>query len=258
MRHDYDKQTDRQIILGPIYKYAAIGITIGIVFITGTVTLEHRVNHFEKDVSELKAQLAREDKAEQSSASMVDEQQTRIQNDAKAAEPPKKTALSTTESDTEMAAVVEDTATDNRDAPVNGASENDGSIQEMATSVNDRENPVIAAPLVDAEQQPPGNIVTASPVTEPPLATIPLSEQRSDAAADSAYERTEAASSMDMLEHERLDHLSYLEWLEQQRLRRHELWLENIEQRHRDDFGTRKASNPDYDLHVLQSNRENI
>ena len=258
MRDDYDKKTDRQIILGPIYKYAAIGITIGIVFITGTVTLENRVNPFEKDVSELKAQLARKDKAEQNIASMVDEQQTSIQNEAKAAEAPKKSALSPTESVTEVAAVFEDTATTNRDASVDDVNENDASSQDTTTSMNDRGSPVIADPLAYTEQHPPGDIAAAAPVTaEPPMATMPLTEQRTDADADAAYERAEAASSMDLLEHERLDHLSYLEWIEQQRLR-HDMWLEHVEQQRRDEFGTRKASNPDYDIHILQSNRENI
>lgn len=242
MRHDYDKQADRKTILGPIFKYASIGIAIGIVFITGTVTLEHNVNTFEQDISELKAQLARENAAERS-LSKSDEEQPSVRTEAVVAEP-SITALVTNEPVTKMAVVASEAAVESRNTPISDESESSIFTQVMTRSASKADRLVVGDPPATREHGALNDPMDKIPAAAPQLVTNqqPDAAEVRDTAAisDSVEQQTSAEPGAETLERERYERLSHSEWIEQQRLR-HEQWLEKIEQRHNSDINTRKA-----------------
>ena len=52
------KQSDARIILGPLVKYAAIGLVLVGIIITTAVTMDRQFNDIDREVAELQAQLA--------------------------------------------------------------------------------------------------------------------------------------------------------------------------------------------------------
>lgn len=131
MLHDYNKQADRQIILAPVFKYAAIGITIGVVFVAGIAMLEHKVNNFDQEVSELKAQLASQkeearDSSATNSTATVDERHTSVQTEAVATKQTIEAASTTNESVSETTAAIVDPVVKDGNTPVIDETENRG------------------------------------------------------------------------------------------------------------------------------------
>lgn len=58
---DQKQQSDARIILGPLVKYAAMGLVIVGIIITTAVTLDRQFNNIDQEVAELNAQLAQAD-----------------------------------------------------------------------------------------------------------------------------------------------------------------------------------------------------
>lgn len=55
---DQKKQSDARMILGPLVKYAAMGLVLVSIIITTAVMLDHQFNDIDREVAELEAQLA--------------------------------------------------------------------------------------------------------------------------------------------------------------------------------------------------------
>jgi hypothetical protein len=234
MRHDYDKQADRKIILGPILKYAAIGITIGTVFITGTVTLEHRVNTFEQDISELKTQLARKNKEEQNQTTAVIEQHIAgIQAD--------------------VTTLVEPPAHDISQTPFISKAINHDSIQLTTAPASVTDGFKKTVPFASTNSQQDDASISGNVAIKEPFQTWDQSVtiKQSDTTGihdqvksqSSGEESTATAGDMESFMYEQPERLTHEEWVRQQR-QIHERWLEAIEQRREDTFDTRKASQP--------------
>jgi hypothetical protein len=245
MRDDYDKWADRKIILGPLFKYAAIGITIGVVMLTGIVTLERHNNTLDKDLANLKTQLARANKesldSTAASTGAESEQVANSQTETPATEPSMQTSsITTLIGETEIHGVPPTTS--------------------IPASVKDK--PVVAdqpatseKKSLDESQAGPA-IVTILPVTvlQPETAETPDQAEFSV----SGHARTATVPEAESFEYEQPERLSHGEWFEQQRLRRHEQWQEKVEQRRRNEFSTRKASQANHQLYTVDNGHESI
>ena len=246
MRDDYDKRADRKIILGPLFKYAAIGITIGVVMLTGIVTLERHNNTLDKDLADLKTELARANNESLGSSTTAStgaesEQVASSQTETPATEPSMQASSITN--------------------LISGETEIHGAtpITSIPASVKDKplaaDQPVTAEKKSLDESQAEPAIVTNLPVT----VVQPVTTEIRDKAviSDTSHALTLTAPDIESFEYEQPEHLSHKEWLEQQRLRR-EQWLEKVEQRRRDEFGTRKASHANHQLNTVDNRHESI
>lgn len=251
MRHDYDKQADRKIILGPILRYAAIGITIGVVMLTGIVTLERHNNTLDKDLANLKTQLARANKESLDGTGAESKQVTGSQSQTETPETvPSMQASSTTNPITDE---------------TTGKTEIPGAPPAAVKPASLIDKPVVADRPATAEKKPQDDSQDDSQA-EPAIATnLPVTVQQTGTAetrdqaevSDSGLARTATAPDVESFEHEQPERLNHTEWLEQQRSR-HEQWLEKIEQRRKDEFGTRKASQGSHLLNTVYNKHESI
>jgi hypothetical protein len=246
MRDDYDKWADRKIILGPLFKYAAIGITIGVVMLTGIVTLERHNNTLDKDLANLKTQLARANKesldSTAASTGAESEQVASSQTETPATEPSMQTSSITT---------------------LIGETEIHGVPPTTSIPASVKVKPVVAdqpatsekKPLDESQAEPA--IVTNLPVTvlQPETAETPDQAEFSV----SGHARTATVHDAESFEYEQPERLSHgeWEWFEQQRLR-HEQWQEKVEQRRRNEFSTRKASQANHQLYTVDNRHESI
>lgn len=284
MSEDYDKHADRQIILGPIFKYATIGIAVGVVFITGTVMLERSVNKFDQEVAELKAELA------QSNAKAEDNADNRTET---------QTALPTTATTPSSSPVIETDVTTETATVENTVHELD-SVQDINETAIHSAMPAANEPADTADQIvvtepviPPATPATAvmtpaaaEPAPADDLPAVDLLDDSGDISStrtrtlatnspatklqDEAgnipeqselvtpgMEQNANAAEPDSFTQGR-EGLGHREWVEQQRLR-HELWLEEVRRRHNnDDFNTRKALQPGFGINTAHDKHQSI
>ena len=243
MRDDYDKWADRKIILGPLFKYAAIGITIGVVMLTGIVTLERHNNTLDKDLANLKTQLARANTesldSTAASTGAESEQVVSSQTETPATEPSMQTSsITTLIGETEIHGVPSTTSIP-------------ASVKEPV--VADQPATAEKKPLDESQAEPA--IVTNLPVTvlQPETAETPDQAEFSV----SGHARTATVPDAESFEYEQPERLSHGEWFEQQRLR-HEQWQEKVEQRRINEFSTRKASHANHQLYTVDNGHERI
>jgi hypothetical protein len=261
MRHDYNEPSDRQVILGPIFKYAAIGITIGVVMLTGIVTLERENNTLDQDLANLKAQLADENKQAQESTTTVRGQQTSIQTDDTITVAPTQAESISSEPVVKKAVVTDGPVIEDPNTPTVVEAAPPGDTQTTATLSREVETPVAIEQPVAFVQEPADALpVDPAAATNPPTAiqqpdvvdTRELAEIH-----DPGDEWMMTAPDMESFDFDGPERLSHREWVEQQRLR-HELWLEKVEKRRLEKFGTRKASQPDYYINMPYEKRESM
>lgn len=262
MRHDYNEPSDRQIILGPIFKYAAIGITIGVVMLTGIVTLERENNTLDQDLANLKAQLANENKQAQDSTATVRGQQTSIQTEDIITAPPTQAEPISSEPVVKKAVVTDGPVIEDPNTPTVVEAAPPGDTQTTATLSHEVEKTPVVIDQPVALVQEPEDALPADPAAEtnlPAAIRQPYSAEAHELTEihDSSNEWMMAAPDMESFEFDGPERLSHREWVEQQRLR-HELWLEKVEKRRLDKFGTRKASQPDYYINMPYEKRESM
>jgi len=262
MHHEYDKHADRRLILGPVIKYAAIGFTISVVFITGTVTLERKVNTFEQDISQLKAQLASKNSETPDNTATAGESHTRARAEAIDAGASTITASSSNKPVTNTTFIVKDPAVDNdnRDIPVVDAPRADD-MQPAVVAASKIDNVVVAEPLATVARKPVDKFPVESqhlavnrPDRVQQLNSAEAHETTTPAISDTEENQTAAVRDLEYFDFERLNHS---DWVELQRLR-YEHWLEEIELRHEHKFETRKTSHPGYYMDTYDDRDESM
>ena len=237
--------SDARIILGPLVKYAGIGLVMVAIMITTVVTLDRQFNNIDREVAELEAQLAAAHPAADA--------------DRTAAEAPAVETVAVSETQAKQVGESEPTSSPAIESSTNQVTSTDAAIQS-------RETTEVAAASVAGTASRPDDNETIDPVgSADQTAVVEQVNQNVDSVArpDDFFDK-----SIEDLIKERNAYLNerdqvYLEELKasqekqlqlmRERLARQEQRIEEMERRLQERYETRAA-----DVMEMQQRRENF